>query len=33
VLDTLPDEGEAALEGDFSLSERGVDSVVDRPNN
>jgi len=30
VLDAFPDEGEAALEGGFSLSQRRVDGVVDR---
>ena len=29
VLDALPDEGEAALEGGFSLPNRRVDGVVD----
>ena len=29
VLDTFPDEGEAALKGGFSLSQCRVDSIVD----
>ena len=29
VLDALPDETEVALEGDFYLSDRGMDGIVD----
>ena len=29
MLDTFPDEGEAALKGGFSLSQCRVDSIVD----